>query len=248
MKHLKDGVIPLEKDKMDLLDDATLVDKVEKSIIDYIKNNALKVGDALPKELEIAESLGVSRTAVREAMLRLRTLGLIESRKHRGMVILEPDLVHNFEKMLDPALVNVKKLSLLFELRLMLEVGMSDFVFARKTPLQLKELEDIVDNSEEQRCDGFNFSLEAERQFHGKLYEMAGNDILRKFQDIFIQIFEYIHDLNKYQAAYILPEGGKQVTHRDLLEELKHGTPSSFRELMREHLNAHYIKVLGISY
>ena len=120
MKHLKDGVIPLEKDKMDLLDDATLVDKVEKSIIDYIKNNALKVGDALPKELEIAESLGVSRTAVREAMLRLRTLGLIESRKHRGMVILEPDLVHNFEKMLDPALVNVKKLSLLFELRLML--------------------------------------------------------------------------------------------------------------------------------
>ena len=138
MKHLKDGVIPLEKDKMDLLDDATLVDKVEKSIIDYIKNNALKVGDALPKELEIAESLGVSRTAVREAMLRLRTLGLIESRKHRGMVILEPDLVHNFEKMLDPALVNVKKLSLLFELRLMLEVGMSDFVFARKTPRQLK--------------------------------------------------------------------------------------------------------------
>ena len=173
MKHLKDGVIPLEKDKMDLLDDATLVDKVEKSIIDYIKNNALKVGDALPKELEIAESLGVSRTAVREAMLRLRTLGLIESRKHRGMVILEPDLVHNFEKMLDPALVNVKKLSLLFELRLMLEVGMSDFVFARKTPRQLKELEDIV---------------------------------------------EYIHDLNRYQAAYILPEGGKQVTHRDLLE------------------------------
>ena len=138
MKHLKDGVIPLEKDKMDLLDDATLVDKVEKSIIDYIKNNALKVGDALPKELEIAESLGVSRTAVREAMLRLRTLGLIESRKHRGMVILEPDLVHNFEKMLDPALVNVKKLSLLFELRLMLEVGMSDFVFARKTPDNLR--------------------------------------------------------------------------------------------------------------
>ena len=31
-------------------------------------------------------------------------------------------------------------------------------------------------------------------------------------------------------------------------EELKQGTPFSFRELMREHLNAHYIKVLGISY
>ena len=240
MKPLKEKTTASEND--------SLVDRVEKHIIEYIKENALKVGDALPKELEFAETLGVSRTAIREAMLRLRTLGLVESRKHRGMVILEPDLVHNFEKMLDPALVDVGRLSNLFELRLMLEVGMADFVFARKTPRQLKDLEDIIKNSEEQRCDSFNFSIEEERQFHGKLYEMAGNDILKKFQDVFMPIFQYVHDLNRYQAAYILPEVDKQVTHRDLLEELKQGTPFSFRELMREHLNAHYIKVLGISY
>ena len=63
-----------------------------------------------------------------------------------------------------------------------------------------------------------------------------------------MQIYQFVHDLNRYQTAYILPEGSKQISHRDLLEELKHGTPASFRELMREHLNAHYIKVLGISY
>ena len=240
MKPLKEKTTASEND--------SLVDRVEKHIIEYIKENALKAGDALPKELEFAETLGVSRTAIREAMLRLRTLGLVESRKHRGMVILEPDLVHNFEKMLDPALVDVGRLSNLFELRLMLEVGMADFVFARKTPRQLKDLEDIVKNSEEQRCDSFNFSIEEERQFHGKLYEMAGNDILKKFQDVFMPIFQYVPYLNRYQAAYILPDGGKHVTHRDLLEELKQGTPFSFRELMREHLNAHYIKVLGISY
>ncbi|MEB3004943.1 FadR/GntR family transcriptional regulator [Capnocytophaga sp. G2] len=241
MKHLNEKITLAENDS------SSLVDRVEQSIIDYIKDNALKVGDALPKEIEFAESLGVSRTAIREAMLRLRTLGLVESRKHRGMVIMEPDLVHNFEKMLDPALVDIKKLSNLFELRMMLEVGMADFVFARKTSRQLKELEDIVINSEEQRCDSLNFYLEAEKQFHGKLYEMAGNDILKKFQDIFMPIFQYVHDMNRYQAAYILPEGGKYISHRDLFEELKHGTPSSFRELMREHLNPHYIKVLGIS-
>ena len=236
------------KEKTTDAENASLVDKVEKHIIDYIKDNALRAGDSLPKELEFAETLGVSRTAIREAMLRLRTLGLIESRKHRGMVILEPDLVHNFEKMLDPALVDIKMLSNLFELRLMLEVGMADFVFTRKTPKQLKELEEIVRSSEEQRCDSFNFYLEEEKKFHGKLYEMAGNDILKKFQDVFMPIFQYVHDLNRYQTAYILPEGSKQISHRDLLEELKHGTPASFRELMREHLNAHYIKVLGISY
>ena len=94
MKPLKEKTTASEND--------SLVDRVEKHIIEYIKENALKAGDALPKELEFAETLGVSRTAIREAMLRLRTLGLVESRKHRGMVILEPDLVHNFEKMLDP--------------------------------------------------------------------------------------------------------------------------------------------------
>ena len=152
MKPLKEKTTASEND--------SLVDRVEKHIIEYIKENALKAGDALPKELEFAETLGVSRTAIREAMLRLRTLGLVESRKHRGMVILEPDLVHNFEKMLDPALVDVGRLSNLFELRLMLEVGMADFVFARKTPRQLKDLEDIVKNSEEHRCDSFNLSIE----------------------------------------------------------------------------------------
>ena len=83
MKHLDDKIKPLEN--------ISLVDRVEKRIINYIKENGLKVGDALPKEMEFAESLGVSRTAVREAMLRLRTLGLVESKKHRGMVLLEPD-------------------------------------------------------------------------------------------------------------------------------------------------------------
>ena len=242
MRYVFDQTVS-EKETLNVEEKTRIIDKA----LDYIKENALRAGDSLPKELEFAETLGVSRTAIREAMLRLRTLGLIESRKHRGMVILEPDLVHNFEKMLDPALIDVKRLSNLFELRLMLEVGMADFVFARKTAKQLKELEDIVKNSEEQRCDSFNFYLEEEKQFHGKLYEMAGNDLLKNFQNVFMPIFQYVHDLNRYQTAYILPEGSKQVSHRDLLEELKQGTPASFRELMREHLNPHYIKVLGIS-
>ena len=181
MKHLDDKIKPLEN--------ISLVDRVEKRIINYIKENGLKVGDALPKEMEFAESLGVSRTAVREAMLRLRTLGLVESKKHRGMVLLEPDL---------------RMLSNLFELRLMLELGMVDFLFARRTPKQMKELEEIVNNSEDQRCDNQNFYLESEIQFHGKLYEMSGNEILRKFQRVLLPIFEYVHDLNRYQTSCII--------------------------------------------
>lgn len=227
------------------IENISLVDRVEKRILSYIKENGLRAGDPLPKEMEFAESLGVSRTAVREAMLRLRTLGLIESKKHRGMVLLEPDLVMNFERMLDPAIIDEKMLANLFELRLMLEVGMIDFLFARKTEKQIQELEEIVNSSEDKRCDNQNFYLDSEIQFHGKLYEMSGNEILQKFQKVLFPIFEYVHDLGKFETSCIISEGAKRITHKDLLEELKHGTPASMREKMREHLSSHYSKAIS---
>lgn len=222
----------------------SLVDRVERRIISYIKDNNLQEGDSLPKEMEFAESLGVSRTAVREAMLRLRTLGLIESKKHRGMILMKPDLVNNFERMLDPAILDENMLLNLFEFRLMLEVGMVDFLFARKTDKQLKELEEIVNNSDDTRCDSENFHLENEIKFHGKLYEMAGNELLKKFQTVLMPIFEYVHDLGKYENSSLFPEGGKRVTHKDLLEELRTGSPESFRQLMREHLTPHFNRAI----
>lgn len=227
------------------IENVSLVDRVERRIIRYIKENGLQPGDSLPKEMEFAESLNVSRTAVREAMLRLRTLGLIESKKHRGMILTKPDLVNNFERMLDPAIMDEKMLAYLFEFRLILEVGMVDFIFARKTEKQMQELEEIVINSQEKRCDSSFFSLEDEIQFHGKLYEMAGNELLHKFQNVLLPIFEYVHNISKTDNVSYTPNGRKEVTHKDLLNELKIGTPTSFRELMREHLTPHFDRAMS---
>ncbi|MCK4960177.1 MAG: FadR family transcriptional regulator, partial [Planctomycetes bacterium] len=61
-----------------------LVELVEQKILDIVRKNNLSVGDSLPGELELTEGLGVSRSVVREALSRLRMLGLLESRKRRG--------------------------------------------------------------------------------------------------------------------------------------------------------------------
>ncbi|HMG09149.1 MAG TPA: GntR family transcriptional regulator, partial [Mucilaginibacter sp.] len=45
----------------------TMADVVESRLRDYFKKKSFKPGDALPKELELAEALGVSRNVVREA-------------------------------------------------------------------------------------------------------------------------------------------------------------------------------------
>ena len=66
------------KKNLKTIDTTSLVDKVEKNLVDVLQQKKLKVGDSIPKEVELAETLGVSRTVIREALLRLRMMGLIE--------------------------------------------------------------------------------------------------------------------------------------------------------------------------
>ena len=73
-------------------DTGSLVDKVEKRLIEVFVYKELRPGDSIPKETELASFMGVSRTVIRESLNRLKTMGLIESRKHRGTIIKSPNL------------------------------------------------------------------------------------------------------------------------------------------------------------
>jgi len=232
--------------KIEPVDTGSLVDKVELRLLSFFKENNLQPGDAIPKELEFAESLGVSRTVVREALLRLRTLGLIESKKHRGMVLKHPDILNNFERILDPTLLGEDTLKQLFELRLILEMGMADFLFENKTQKDLDELEDIVLAEEESSHDTTRFSLEREIAFHGKLYNMSGNSTLRGFQNLLLPVFEYkyLQDVERNNQEYPY-SNGKFVTHRMLMDNLRVGSPETFRNAMRRHLEPHFDQVFS---
>ena len=230
--------------KIEPLKSLSLVDKVELRLIDFIKENNLVPGDSIPKELEFAASLGVSRTVVREALLRLRTLGLIESKKHRGMVLTEPDVLNNFERVMDPTLLAHSTLKNLFELRLILEMGMADVIFARKSQKDMDELEAIVDAEEKANADGTIFSLDREVAFHGKLYDMSNNITLQRFNVMLLPIFEFVHEQEGGPVVNYNYSGGGFVNHRDLLDNIKVGTPETFRNAMRRHLEPHFDLVL----
>ena len=226
------------------LKNLSLVDKVELRLIEFFKENNLVPGDSIPKELEFAESLGVSRTVVREALLRLRTLGLVESRKHRGMILTRPDVMSNIERVLDPTLLGNTALRNLFELRLILEMGMADILFARKTQKDINELEEIVLAEEEADTVGSSFRLDKEILFHGKLYDMSNNVTLQRFHVLLLPVFEFVHEQKGGDTAEYKYSGGKFVSHRDLLDNIKVGTPETFRNAMRRHLEPHFDKIL----
>lgn len=232
--------------KLEPLENLSLVDKAEIRILKFLKENNLQPGDAIPKELEFSEAFGVSRTVVREALLRLRTLGIVDSKKHRGMILTQPDIIKNFERILDPTLLGDDIIRNLFELRLILEMGIADFLFEHKTQKDLDELEEIVSLEEENSYEKNRFSLDREIAFHGKLYQMSNNPTVQRFQRLLLPVFEYeyLQEARRNNTEYQY-SSGQFVTHRMLMDNLKVGTPETYRNAMRRHLEPHFDHVFN---
>lgn len=202
---------------------------VELSLQQYFRDKNFKVGDSLPTEKELGATLQVSRSVIREALSKFKMLGMIESKKKIGMVISNPDLVGTIGKILHPQILDDKTLQDLFELRLVIESGLTDLLYLRKTDKTVAELEEIAHNEKPEKAFGINNEI----AFHGKLYEMTENDTLKRFQLLLLPVFAYAMSLKKKFSP------GK-VQHMDLVHILKTGTPLDFKQGMFEHLYPHY--------
>jgi len=214
----------------------TMADIVELKLLAFLKNNTFKPGDALPKEIELAEALGVSRNILREALSRLRMLGMVDSKKRRGMVLTSPDILGSLEKVMDPLIIDESTLQDFFELRLTLEMGLADILFIRKTKKDIAELEEIALAEKVREKNDVAFRIKSEVEFHGKIYRMTGNETMQRFQTMLLPIFGHLVALEKK------PAGGK-VTHLDLVNLLKTGTREDFRKGMRAHLEHHFKRI-----
>lgn len=221
------------------IDNTTLVDKVETRLVNLLQQQRLKVGDSIPKELELAERLGVSRTVIREALTRLRLMGLVETKKKKGTVITSPDIFRNLSKSLNPYILDDETLKDIFELRLVMEIGMADLLFQHVSKDDIEELRAIVAN-EPQQPQYHIFNIEHEIEFHGKLYEISRNEALKKFQRMLLPVFDYVHHSGVLKKQPLL---NTFVSHKGLVDILETGTPELFRNGMRSHLENHFQRI-----
>jgi DNA-binding FadR family transcriptional regulator len=224
--------------KLRPLENLSQVDKIELRLQEYFRTENFLPGDHIPKEIELAEAMQVSRTAIREALSRFKTLGIIESRKNRGMVICRPDILNNMERVLNLKLLDDDTMKEVFEMRLVIELGLGDVLFLRKTDEALVELETIVEKYENATSKMEHIKFDAE--FHSQLYKMSGNKTIQRFQKMLLPIFQYMDkELNKSGQD----EGKDYASHRALLNILKDGTPEEFNNKMRSHLTPYFKKV-----
>ena len=212
----------------------SLVDQVEMRLREYFIQENLQPGDPLPKEAELAEDMGVSRTALREGLARLKTLGLIESRRNRGIILTRPDILGSIERVLEPTFLDSTTLQEVFELRLVLELGISELLFLRKSKKGLVKLEEIV--QKEENTDDRLLKTKCDADFHATLYKISGNQTILRFQKMLQPIFNYVYNGTIVSRS----EVKNPVLHRDLLEILKNGNSAQFRDAMKVHLQVYF--------
>lgn len=142
-------------------------------------------------------------------------------------------------KSMNPHILDQDTLREIFEFRLVLEIGMADLLFHRITKEDIAELKQIVSN-EPPATQYHLFNIEHEITFHGKLYEITGNNTMKKFQKMLLPVFDYVHHSGLLKQQPMLKTF---VSHKGLVEILEDGTSEAFRNAMRHHLENHFARL-----
>ncbi|MCS6766353.1 MAG: FadR family transcriptional regulator [Candidatus Protistobacter heckmanni] len=159
-----------------------LSDQLYGEIFDRIMSGELKVGDQLPSENEIAEGFGVSRPVVREALLRLRTDGLIVAHQGLGSFVSQQP-VSRIKAFASPQ--DLSSYLRCHEVRLALEGDAARLAAERRTDAQMAAIEtahrQFLDNVQAGRI-----NAQDDLDFHRAIAEATGNSF-------YVEVLENIH-------------------------------------------------------
>ena len=206
-----------------------IVQQVEESIL----SGQLKPGDQLPAERDLAQSFGVSRTAVREAVKTLREKGLVEAFSGRGTFVTN-GTSQAIRQSLDLMIrINQQEGSAhLAELRLVLEPEIAGLAASRIEDQLLGTMRETVAVMERNLQDREAY-IEADLDFHLALAEAAGNPLILSLLDSIVGL------LREQRSRIFDVEGGPergQYHHKRILAAVERSDPEAARGAMREHL------------
>ena len=191
---------------------------VHRALKRAILDQALPPGTKLPED-SIGERLGVSRTLVREALLRLSEEGLVELRPNRGAAVARPSLEEGYD---------------LFVTRFALEKLVVELLVGKLTVVQQDALSRHIDSEDEARRHGDARSIRLAGEFHTLLASMTGNATLIRY------VNELVARSSLILALYGRPHSSECAIseHRQLLEALKVGDAATATQLMTHHLES----------
>ncbi|MFP8965367.1 amidohydrolase family protein [Pokkaliibacter sp. CJK22405] len=121
----------------------SLTDEIAYHLEQKIRQGEISAGQKLPSETQLRQQFSVSRNVIREALARLKSNGLIESRQGSGAFVL-PAESHQHFRIIDDA-KDLTALRKRYEIRLETEVAAASMAARRRTQSQLLKLQRTLD-------------------------------------------------------------------------------------------------------
>lgn len=155
---------------------ARLSEQLADALAVSIRDGQMQPGQRLPTEGALVERFGVSRTVVREALSRLKTLGLIESRQGSGAYVKQAPAPALEQLVLAPD-GSVDAVIQMVEVRRALEAESAALAAARRTPQALKQIKVAVQALDKAVAAGGDGVAE-DVAFHTAIAQAARNPFL----------------------------------------------------------------------
>ena len=209
-----------------------LYEQIVQQVEESIHKGALKAGDQLPPERELAEQFGVSQTAVREAVKALREKGLVEAYPGRGTFITDGSS-YTIRQSLDRMMRSGHEgFTSLAEVREILEPEIAALATTRAGEEDIAAMREQVVAMDAAKGEPEAY-IEADLDFHLALAEAADNAIILSLIDSIVGL------LREQRMGIFQVDGGPergQYHHKRILEAIEHRDPVGAREAMKAHL------------
>jgi DNA-binding GntR family transcriptional regulator len=181
--------------------------------------DATYAGGALLSEGEVAAALGMSRTPVREAFLRLEAEGLLRLYPKRGALVVP---------------VSAQEVEAVMETRGLVERFAFAKAVARGADVTGAMLAAIARQEEHAAAGDLDGFVEADRAFHTSVVAAAGNDIVSS-------LYDSLRDRQQRMGLAALLREPRRLTqileeHRELTEAVAEGDPERTLALLDTHL------------
>jgi GntR family transcriptional regulator, transcriptional repressor for pyruvate dehydrogenase complex len=210
-----------------------LTDQISDALVARIAAGRMAPGSRLPTEQELCVEFGVSRTVVREAISRLKSEGLVETRQGAGAFVAQNKLGIPFR--IPPDSIDSLEATLeILELRLAVESEAAALAAARASRKQLQAIRrarDAVRAAFERGDDG----LEEDLRFHRVIAQATNNSR-------FVDLTEF---LERYVRHQIQITGGKiarvsrmtqtKAEHENIFRAIEARDADAARVSAREH-------------
>ncbi len=196
----------------------SLVSDAYSHLKEEIRTNRLPPGYQAP-EPEIALRLGMSRTPVREALIRLEAECLVELIPRRGARVLP---------------ISAGDMKDIYEILTALEPEAAANVAAREPSAEdLKPLEQATAKMERALdADDLDAWAEADDVFHATLLAINGNDRMRTFVT---SLYDQAHRARIITLRLRERPVRSTEEHRMILDRLRHGDADGTRNIFRQH-------------